>query len=185
VCFALGKTPALGAEQGSAGATLGTSTTGRGTDSTTRQAGTPPTRPPAARTVSDGTPATRSEATGATERRFAAASHRRRSHTSHAPPERVLKGAHCTVQLCLPATAHSNLALPHNAVTAPRARGTVSGYVQRRGGGCTPGPKSGTLRARFAGECPRKKSDAPRRVPYSLRDKHTTRSVTVARYYLL
>jgi len=74
VCFALGKTPALGTEQGSAGASLGGATTGRGDDTTTRHAGTPLTKPPAARTTSDGTPATRSAATGATERSFAAAS---------------------------------------------------------------------------------------------------------------
>ena len=48
---------------------------------TTRPAGTSPPRPPAARPVSDGTPATRSNAPGATERHFAAASPRGRSHS--------------------------------------------------------------------------------------------------------
>ncbi len=101
--FSLTENPALAA--------LGGVTTGRGADSTMRQAGTPPTRSPSARTVNDGTPAPRSEATGATERRFAAASHKGVPHTSHAPPapsERVLTGSHRIAWRCLPATAHSN-----------------------------------------------------------------------------
>ncbi len=48
----------------------------------------PPTRPPAARTVSDGAPATRSKATGATERSFVAASQFRGAPT---PPTRSLR----------------------------------------------------------------------------------------------
>jgi len=87
--FSLTENPALAA--------LGGVTTGRGADSTMRQAGTPPTRSPPARTVNDGTPAPRSEATGATERRFAAASLKGRSpHHPHAPApsERVLTGSH-------------------------------------------------------------------------------------------
>ncbi len=114
MCFELLKTPALGTEQGRAGASLGGATTGRGDEATARQAGTPPTRPPAARTVSDGTPATRSEATGATERSFAAASQYGR-HTSHVPPapsERVLKGSNCTSRLLL------NMRLPASCAQA-------------------------------------------------------------------
>ncbi len=102
MCFELLKTPAFGGEQGSAGASLGSSTTGRGDGATARHAGTPPTRPSAARTVNDGTPATRSEATGATERSFAAAFQYGALPHSHAPPapsEGVLKGSNCTSRL--------------------------------------------------------------------------------------